>query len=480
MKHVSDIKKYERCEKLLWCSKRHPQPFQAYIVYNENIIDLSLKRLHIESFFMGQANDENSAFFTHKEQYTNFINMRFEYQDLRVKIPIMIKVDDGYHVYYPYATCFPKEGEAQTMADNEWVLNNLGIQVTKRFCIHLNCNYIRHEDLNLEELLLVQDFLFNDRNRPASKIDELVKAKGRDLTPILSKMDEVLKKDEIIKPRTNICTRRNKCMYFDYCFEEKKDTSIFHLVSSAKKFELYEQGIKTIDELDFDCIEGTRHQFAQYMAAKKNALFFDGLAVEGFFKQVTYPISYLDFEWETFAFPPYENMHPYDVLTFQYSLHIEHQDGGLKHKEFLGKNDCRIDFIEKLIEDIPKQGSIICYNVEGAEKLRLKQLAKQFPQYEKPLKAIWERMVDLATPFSSGLIYDNQMAGMYSLKKLVSIFTDYSYDDLEISHGMDAVRKYVNLQNDADPEIIDSLLKYCAMDTYAMYLIYHWILEQLK
>ena len=40
--------------------------------------------------------------------------------------------------------------------------------------------------------------------------------------------------------------------------------------------------------------------------------------------------------------------------------------------------------------------------MEGAEKLRLIQLAKQFSQYKDELQQIWERMVDLSLPFSSG------------------------------------------------------------------------------
>lgn len=480
MKHLSDIKNFERCEKLLWWTKRSPKPFQPFVVFNENMLDLSLKKLHITKYVKGKANDTNEVFFSAMKANRVFVNMRFEFYDLRVKIPIMIKQGKSYDLYYPFASCYPKEGEAQTMADNEWVLHHLGIKVKRRFCIHLNADYVRQGELDVEALLLIEKGLFNDRNRKRHNIRDLVAHRRRDLKVILDQIDQTLLLDTIEKRQSNICTRRNKCLYFDDCFQSKKDTSILNLVSSSYKFSLYNQGVETIDQLDFDQLEGTRHQFAQYMAAKTNTLFFDTLAVEGFFQQIQFPISYLDFEWETFAFPPYDQMHPYDVLTFQYSLHIEEASGELLHREFLGEGDCREAFIKHLIEHLPTSGSILCYNVEGAEKLRLKQLAKQFPQYERMLTSIWERMVDLSIPFSSGLIYDNRMAGMYSLKKLVSIFTDYSYDDLAISHGMEAVRTYVNLQKETNPEVVDSLLKYCAMDTYAMYLIYHWILNQSK
>ncbi|NBK97063.1 MAG: DUF2779 domain-containing protein [Erysipelotrichia bacterium] len=486
MKRVTDIKKLERCEKLLWLSKKEPQPFLPFVYYNEDLDELAREKLQLHHYLVGERGDDNNAFFANLENYDAFCNMRFTYHDLRVKIPIMKKYKDGFRVYFTYASCFPKESDAQVLADQLWVLKQLNIKVYKVNTIHLNSEYVRKDDLDVNDLLIINDYFYNDKNHRGGKIKTLLKAKQRDVEPLLLQIEETLQKDEIVKERTNICTRKNKCAYFDTCFHTpSKNTSILHLVSSAYKFQLLEKGIDDLAMLSLDEIEGTRHQFAQIMAAKTNTLFFDKIAVKHFFQsQISYPISYLDFEWETYAYPPYERMKPFDVLTFQYSLHIEQsKDSPLLHKEYLGRHDCRQQFIEQLLQDIPKEGSVMCFNVEGAEKLRLKQLAKQFPQYEEQLRNIWERMIDLAIPFSNGLIYDNRMEGMYSLKKLVAIFTDYSYADLDISHGMEAVRNYRLLDEEnaqQQEETRKELLAYCAMDTYAMVLIYHWILEQIQ
>ena len=482
MKHISDIKKYERCEKLLWNAKKYPQPFLAFVYYGENINELALQKLGIDNYLKGEKGDDNNKFFDNKDKYQCFMGIRFEYHDLRVKVPLMIKEKEGYQLYFNYAACFPKEHEAQSIADTLWVLNGLNIKVNDVKIIHLNSEYVLKDSLNPNELLIISNHFYTDKNRKGSLINDAINKRSRDLDPVLNDIDNVLSMDNIEKERTNNCTKKNKCMFFDYCFPKTCDTSIFNLVSSAKKFDLYHAGKDTIDKIDFDEIEGTRHQFAQYCSAISGKTYFDYDAVSSFFESVSYPISYLDFEWETFAYPPYEGMKPYDVLTFQYSLHIEYDDGKLDHKEYLGKNDCRKEFIERLIEDIPKVGSIMCYNVEGAEKLRLRQLVELYPEYEDELRKIWERMIDLAIPFANGLIYDNRMAGMFSLKKLVEIFTDYNYSDLEISHGVEAVREYIRLckQNEPNEELVDSLLKYCGMDTYAEYLIYHKIKDKLK
>lgn len=484
MKRISDIKKMERCDKLLWLSKKMPQAFSPYVFYNEDIYELTKKKLNIERCFEGKTGDDNEAFFANEKDYYAFSKVRFTYEGLRIRIPLMIRKRKRYNIYFLYASCFPKESEAQTIADHLWVLKQLGIKVNKVYTIHLNSEYIREDELDVEKLLIVNDHFYNDKNHLGLEIKDALKMKKRDLTNILKEMDAILEKDHIEKERTNICTRRNKCPYFDTCFSTpNEDTSILNLVSCSKKFKLLDEGKSDISMIDIEEVEGTRHQFAQILAAKTKQLVFDPYAVENFFKDVTYPISYLDFEWETYAYPPYKEMKPFDVLTFQYSLHVEESDGTLTHSEYLGRKDCRIAFIEKLLQDVPKEGTIMCFNVEGAEKLRLKQLAKQFPQYEEDLKNIWTRMIDLSIPFSNGLIYDNRMAGMYSLKKLVSIFTDYNYADLDISHGVEAVRNYRHLDEKDEStrkEILKELLEYCAMDTYAEYLIYHWILEKIE
>lgn len=482
MKHIGDIRKYERCEKLLWNAKRYPQPFLAFVYYGEDTIDLAAKKLGLVNTLRGTRGDGNEVFFNNEEKYDAFLSIRFEYNDLRVRIPVMVKNGEGYDLYFTYPNCYPKESEAQGLADTLWVLNQLNIKYNFVKAIYLNAKYVRKDQLDVDELMLVSDYLYNDKNHPGDKIMNLIERRNRNLTPILKRMDDIIKMDKVEKERSQICTKRSKCLYFNQCFEEDKPTSIFNLVNSSHKFELYSKGIKTIDQLDFDDIEGTRHQFAQYMAAKSNKMYFNNDGIRSFFSEVKYPISYLDFEWETFAYPPYKGMKPYDVLAFQYSLHIEDEDGKVKHKQYLGKGDCRLDFIKNLLKDLPHDGTIMCYNVEGAEKLRLKQLAKVYPEYKEVLQSVWERMLDLAIPFANGLIYDNRQAGMYSLKKLVEIFTDYDYKNLEISHGIQAVREYIKLQAEKEPDrnLIDNLYKYCSMDTYAEYLMYHFILDHIE
>lgn len=483
MFHISDFKKYERCPRMFWLSRKQPKSFVPFISYNMSMIELCKELLMISDAFEGMPNDDSDlaqeALKTHKW----LLNARFAYEDLRVKVPILLQEDGKRIAYFPFSTCYPKENEAVKIADTLAVLALLKITIDEVYCIHLHADYIRGESLEVRELLLIEDFLFNSKNKPGKKLSVLLPRAKRDVLELLAEVREC--EQQALPPaiRSNACTRGLKCLYFEDCFPTKiEDTSILNLVQSAHKYEMKEEGIHDLKDVDVNRIEGTRHQYAQIMAAK-HGRYVDQAALRCWIKDhITYPLSYLDFEWETFAFPPYVGMKPFDVLCFQYSLHIEEEKGApLQHVGFLKTQDCRRAFVESLLKEVPKKGSILVYNMEGAEKLRLRQLAQQFPEYEKQLEAIWERMVDLSLPFSTGNVYDNRMAGFYSLKTLVPIFSEYNYQDLSISYGMGAVESFRQLENGSFEEqqtIKQQLDEYCAMDTYAEYIVFH-ALEKL-
>ena len=91
------------------------------------------------------------------------------------------------------------------------------------------------------------------------------------------------------------------------------------------------------------------------------------------------------------------------------------------------------------------------------------------------------RMEDLQLPFSSGTVYDVRMRGFWSLKTIMSMMDDEGYKNLDIREGMDAVFQWRLLDYDdesADTEkITEDLKAYCGMDSYAMTVVYKWLLE---
>ncbi|MDO5109326.1 MAG: DUF2779 domain-containing protein, partial [Erysipelotrichaceae bacterium] len=130
-------------------------------------------------------------------------------------------------------------------------------------------------------------------------------------------------------------------------------------------------------------------------------------------------------------------------------------------------------------KDIPAEGTVIAYNAEGAEKIRIRELAELFPHLREDLLKINERMEDLQLPFESGVIYDVRMRGQWSLKMIMNMMDDPGYQDLDIQQGMDAVFQWRSLDLSDHPEnkeeIIENLKAYCGMDSYAMTVVYSWL-----
>ena len=195
--------------------------------------------------------------------------------------------------------------------------------------------------------------------------------------------------------------------------------------------------------------------------------------------QLKPPISFLDFEWERYALPPYDGMRPLGVLPFAYSLHVQEQNRILTHTFFLSVHDDREKMIQSLLREIPAQGSVVAYNAVGAEMIRIQELAEQFPKYETALWKLNKRMIDLQVPFTSGMIYDTRLAGHWTLKKIMSLLQDKGYQNLSIHDGMEAVYQWRHLERkeqNADAEAIVADLKaYCSMDTYAMVMVLGWL-----
>ena len=161
-----------------------------------------------------------------------------------------------------------------------------------------------------------------------------------------------------------------------------------------KKFDLYKQGVITLDEIDLDKSKLNSSQILQVKSEINRTNHVEKHKIREFVDDLNYPIYYLDFETMAPAIPKYNRSRPYQQLVFQYSLHIQSsQNSELFHKEFLAdpKEDPRPRFIEKLIEDCGKSGDILVYNI-GFERSKLKDLISVFPEYSTALNGIINRL----------------------------------------------------------------------------------------
>ena len=157
MYHISDIKKIIRCERLYFYSKNEETTFKPYLRTDESIIDLVIKYLKIDNYFEGVRNDTTDRFFENKDKYEWFVRPRFSDEELRINIPIMHKVNEGYDLYFVYFGTAIKELDTLTYNISIKVLENNNIKVNKLHLICLNGDYVNEGEIEVDKLFICLD-----------------------------------------------------------------------------------------------------------------------------------------------------------------------------------------------------------------------------------------------------------------------------------------------------------------------------------
>lgn len=328
-------------------------------------------------------------------------------------------------------------------------------------------------------------------------------------------IDRILEDDEKrvhLGPHCQLKKMR-QCIYKDLCYDAfpKKNSLLqyldkhhgFKTLSGDKYsyFDLIEEGYTTMESIPHDWLTRRNNQI-QRDCAITHKPYYDYAKIRSAIDAIQYPIYHLDFESFPCPFPRFKGERPYMQSLFQFSLHIERSPGVCDkeqdHYEFLSKDheDNRLELVQKLCEYIKDDGgSVLVYN-EAFEKTRIKELAKFFPEYSEQLLNINTRLFDLLhivktnSKLFSALGFDDErsktvnyyhedLVGSFSIKKVLPIFSDLSYNNMVVGNGMEAVYAYAGYPDMNPKELKEkqmALVEYCKQDTWAMVEI----LEELR
>ncbi len=270
---------------------------------------------------------------------------------------------------------------------------------------------------------------------------------------------------------------------------------------ALSEYDLINSGNYKIDSIERDMLGKKKNQI-QYDCYKTDTEYINQNKITYAIGLLKYPLYHLDFESYGCPFPRYFGEKPYMQSLFQYSLHIERKpfvcDKEKDHYEFLAKDhsDCRRALCESMIKniDLSKGGTVIVYN-QAFEKTRLKELARIYPDLAPQLLNIRDHVFDLLYVLKGNKdmflpmfpdvktkkerealaseinYYHNKLHGSYSIKKVLPIFTNLSYADLDVHNGTEADFVYGMLPTLTDKEYDNKYLalrKYCQQDTWAM------------
>lgn len=283
--------------------------------------------------------------------------------------------------------------------------------------------------------------------------------------------------------------------------------------NQKERFDVYElinRGMYKLTDVPVEYLDKD-YNIIQYQCKISNSTYMDKEKIKKVIDDLKYPLYHLDFETFGCPLPRYQGEKPYAQSLFQFSLHIERSKGqcdkNKDHYEFLAPDheDHRKELAEKLIQwiDLSNGGTVIVYN-QNFERTRLKELAQIFPEYAKELLNIRDHIFDLlhvlagnkemflpyAHPYLTkaeaekwaGMInfYHNNMRGSFSIKKVLPLFSNLSYENLGVRNGTEAVLAYSLLPYYTEQEYKEKYLalrQYCQQDTWAMVEIL-WGLER--
>jgi hypothetical protein len=188
-----------------------------------------------------------------------------------------------------------------------------------------------------------------------------------------------------------------------------------------------------------------------------------------------WPRYFLDFETISFAVPRWLGTGPFKNTPFQFSCHIQQEDGALDHRAFLdlsGADPSRA-CAEALLATLGDHGAIIAYSA-GFERGVIAALAERFPDLAGRLVGLQARIVDLL-PAVRRHYYHRDMRGSYSIKAVLPArLPELSYGDLEgVQDGLAAQVAYMEAVEKVAPParkeaLRRQLLAYCELDTLAM------------
>ncbi|CAA6810696.1 MAG: FIG01147391: hypothetical protein [uncultured Sulfurovum sp.] len=394
----------------------------------------------------------------------------FEYQGLLVRVDILKVDDDGVSIYEVKSATSVKNIYLHDLSIQYYVLNNLGFTIKSTNIVYINNKYVKNGVLELEKLFVIKE------------LSSEVEALQSNVSTHLQEFENYLT-DNQNEPTIEIgrhCHKPYECDAKHYCWRvqaEIPEYSIFNIfnLGSKKQRELYGQGIVKIEDIPDD-FAMTTNQARAVQNHKSQMTFIDQARIQTFCDALVYPIYHLDFEAFQQAIPEFDGIQPFEQIPFQYSLHIEHEDGCVEHREFLAKEgeDPRATVAQKLVENIPDHVTVLAYNM-SFEKGVIKRLALDFEAYASHLLRINDNMKDLMHPFRKKWYSTAAMKGSYSIKYVLPALVPKlarAYEELDgVQDGSQAMNVFANLaklEREEREKMRMSLLAYCKLDTLAM------------
>lgn len=363
------------------------------------------------------------------------------------------------------------------VAFQKFVYEGAGLKLRKAGIMHLNKDYIYDgKKLVLEELIkpdedLDKEIIGKIRSGISAHIPEVEK----NIKVLLNMLAEKKPPEIGLGRNCKSCPLEAECE-MEAGLPEEGSVMRLRYDRDGLRFKMLEKKIYLMGDIKLTPdIEDPRRTQIQAHAAGKPIIKKKQLA--GFLKKIKYPAYFLDFETIAPAVPIYAGTHTYQLIPFQFSLHvIKKKREKPEHFSYLAPDgaDPRPEVLSRLKKLLGGKGSIIAYNV-SFERERLEEASLGHPEYEGWFNDnILGRMVDLEEPFDKFYYYDPAQDGSTSIKAVYpALIGKDSYEGLGIAEGGEAMKQFMDITfKEVDErtraKVRADLEKYCKQDTQSM------------
>ena len=393
----------------------------------------------------------------------------FTANEIRVRPDVLNRVGGNeFDLYEAKMSASVKDDHIPDAAVQMWVMEQVGLTIRKVYIVHINNQYIfkggEPDVVNLLKAVDITDatrsFATNNLPGAAAKMLLILNQKSGPDVPIGTH-----------------CVTSYPCPFFEHCREGLPEHYVEQLPGLRAKGRdaLAQEGI-TVASAIHD-IPDSFNQLTSMQQRVRDAVVQDvpyiAPSLANALLQLTYPIHSIDFETVNPAIPRYVGTRPYQVIPFQWSLHIADDDQAERHLGFLAQtsDDPREEFISTLLDAIGPTGSIVVYS--SYEETQLKSLAAEYPQYETAIKDLISRIVDIAKIVREHY-YDPGFHGSFSIKSVLpALVPELDYKNLAIGDGRAASASFFKMIRPNVPSAekegrYDALWEYCGQDTYAL------------
>ena len=396
----------------------------------------------------------------------------FEHEGVLVRADILTRSASGaFEITEVKASTEVKDYQLSDAAIQKWVITQAGLRVDSIAIDHVNADFVYPGGGRYEGLF--------ERVPVDKKIAPLLKE-------VPKWVEEARQTLAGAEPRIDMgqqCEDPFSCPFQDYCsvLAGKTEYPVTILPHGGRTVPaLTAEGYRDIRDIPADRLGSENHERVRRVTISGVPEFDE--SVREVMHAFPYPRYFMDFETVYPAVPLWKGTSPYQQQPFQWSCHIESKSGNVEHREFLetSGNAPMEAFLVSLLPVLGTKGPIFTYNA-SFERLRLKELARMFPNFAEATSKVIDRIEDLL-PLTRAHYYHPAMKGSWSLKSVIpTIDSSFDYENLdEVQEGGGAQVAYLEIlafETPADrrARLTHALRRYCSRDTEALVRLAHFL-----